>query len=73
MVFWHRFIQTPERSIVKRFWNKICIDYFFHFGLLVSFLKKDKVTLQIKKQAIQKGLAFLQSEEYLSLPTISKL
>ena len=73
MVFWHRFIQSPETNIVKRFWNRICIDYFFNFGLLVSFLKRDKETLRIKKQSIQEGLAFLQSEEYLSVPTINKI
>lgn len=72
MVFWYRFIQMPESNVVKRLYNKICIGYFFYFGLLVSFLKGDKETLQVKRQAMKKGITFLQSEEYLKLPIVKK-
>lgn len=72
-IFWHRFIQMPEKNIVKRFWNRICIGYFFSFGLFVSFLKGEKDVLNIKKQAIKSGIDFLNSDEYLKLPIIHKI
>lgn len=71
-VFWDRFIQSPESNAIKRLWNKVCINYFFGFGLVMSRFKGDKEMLAIKKQAIAKGREFLTSEEYRNLPKIEK-
>ena len=60
-----RVVRTPEHNVI--------IDLKGKANGRGAYLKKDKETLQIKKQSIQKGLAFLQSDEYLSIPTINKL
>lgn len=72
IAFWHRFIQTPEHNYFVRCWNKICIGYFLCFGLLISFIRGEKEVLKIKKQAIERGFSFLNSNEYLNLPKIEK-
>ena len=71
-VFWDRFIQSPEHNAFRRLWNRICINYFFGFGLAMSRLKGDKEMLAIKKEAMAKGREFLTSEEYRNLPKIEK-
>ena len=71
-VFWDRFIQSPERNAIKRLWNKICINYFFGFGLAMSRFKGDRDMFAIKKQAMGKGREFLASEEYRNLSKIEK-
>lgn len=71
-VFWHRFIQGPETNFLKRLWNKICIQYFFNFGLIVSFLKGRKDIMAVKKKGIQRGYDFVHSEEFRKLPPIIK-
>ena len=71
-VFWHRFIQGPETNFLKRLWNKICIQYFFSFGLIVSFLKGRKDIMAVKKKGIQRGYDFVHSEEFRILPPIIK-
>ena len=73
MIFWHRFIQLPEKRGLMRLWNKICIGYFLSFGLIISFIKGDWDVLRIKKQAIGDAIAFLKSEEYHRLPKIERL
>ena len=73
LVFWHRFIQMPERNQFIRLWNNICIGYFFLFGLMISHLKGEKEVYKLKKQAIKSGLDFLKSCEYLNLPKIEKI
>ena len=73
MIFWHRFIQLPEKRGLTRLWNKICIGYFLSFGLIISFIKGDWDVLRIKKQAIGDAIAFLKSEEYHRLPKIERL
>lgn len=72
MIFWHRFIQLPEKNCIMRLWNKICIGYFLLFGLIVSFIKGEWDVLQIKKQAINNAVEFLKSGEYINLPKIKK-
>lgn len=71
-IFWHRFIQMPEKSLMKRFWNRMCISYFYGFGLLVSTLKGDKKALEAKRRGIANAEAFLNSEQYHKLPKIEK-
>lgn len=72
-VFWHRFLQTPERRIIKRFWNRICISYFYGFGLFISALKGKKATIAAKRRGLANANAFLRSDEYKSLPKVKKL
>ncbi len=71
-VFWHRFLQAPEKNALKRFWNRICISYFYAFGFFISAIKGDKETTAAKRRGLNKANAFLKSEQYLSLPKIEK-
>lgn len=71
-IFWHRFIQMPEKNLMKRLWNRMCISYFYGFGLLVSSLKGDKKALEAKRRGIANAEAFLNSEQYYKLPKIEK-
>lgn len=72
-IFWHRFLQTPEKSTMKRLWNRICISYFYGFGFFISALKRNKATLAAKRRGLAAANAFLQSEDYKSLPKVKKL
>lgn len=72
-VFWHRFLQTPEKGAMKRIWNRICINYFYGFGFFISALKRNKATLTAKRRGLAAANAFLHSEQYKSLPKVKKL
>ena len=63
----------PEKNLFIRLWNNICIGYFFLFGLMISLIKGEKDVYKLKKQAIELGLDFLKSREYLNLPRIEKI
>lgn len=71
--FWHRFLQTPEKSAMKQLWNSICISYFYGFGFFISTLKGNKAALAAKRRGLSRANAFLKSEEYKSLPKVKKL
>lgn len=71
-VFWHRFLQTPERNVLKRLWNRVCINYFYVFGFFISTIKGAKAAREAKRRGLDRANAFLKSEEYLSLPKIEK-
>lgn len=71
-VFWHRFLQTPERNPMKRLWNSICINYFYGFGFFISSIKGAKATLKAKRRGLSHANAFIKSEEYKSLPKVEK-
>lgn len=72
-LFWHRFLQTPEKSAMKRIWNRICLGYFYGFGFFISTIKGKKTTLAAKRRGLSRANAFLLSEEYKSLPKVKKL
>lgn len=72
-VFWHRFLQTPEKSAMKRIWNRLCINYFYGFGFFISALKRNKATLTAKRRGLAAANAFLRSGQYKSLPKVKKL
>lgn len=71
-VFWARFIQEPEQNPFVRIWNKVCISYFYLFGLMMSLLKGDCDMLRRKLRAIEKARSFLKSPQYVSIPKIVK-
>lgn len=72
-IFWHRFLLLPEKSAIKRLWNRICLGYFYGFGFFISSLKGKKATLAAKRRGLSRANAFLKSEEYKSLPKVKKL
>lgn len=72
-VFWHRFLQTPERNIMKRMWNRICIDYFYGFGFFISSIKGAKAIMNSKYSGLSMANKFLQSAQYQTLPKVKKL
>lgn len=71
-VFWHRFLQNPERNMVKRFWNRVCISYFYGFGFMISSMKGAKDTFEAKRRGLKRANAFLKSEQYKLLPKVEK-
>lgn len=71
-VFWHRFLQTPEKNALRRVWNSICINYFYGFGFFISTIKGTKEAHAAKRRGLDRANSFLKSEEYLSLPKIEK-
>ena len=71
-IFWTRFIQEPERNPLFRVWNKICISYFYFFGLTVSLLKGDNEMFRRKLKSIEKARSFLKSPQFISIPKIVK-
>lgn len=71
-IFWTRFIQEPERNPLIRIWNKICISYFYFFGLTTSLLKGDNEMFRRKLKSIKKACSFLKSHQFSSIPKIVK-
>lgn len=71
-VFWHRFLQVPERRCTKRLWNRICISYFYSFGFCISALKGDKAAFRAKRRGLVRANTFIRSDRYKSLPKIEK-
>lgn len=71
-VFWHRFLQSPEKNIWKRLRNRICIGYFYGFGFFISTIKGATATREVKQRGFSRANKFIKSEEYKSLPLIEK-
>ena len=72
-IFWHRFIQEPERNIITRIWNAICIKYYYAFTFAVSLMKGNVEIYKVKRQGVERAKMFLHSEEFRSLPKIIKI
>ena len=69
-IFWHRFIFTPERNLLLKFWSFICIVHALSFTLGISLLKGQWDIFKLKKSAIKDARAFLKSVTYHKLPKI---
>lgn len=72
-VFWHRFIFTPEQSILLSIYDVLCIGYALMFTLLISLCKFNFRAVKIKFSAIKDAVKFIHSEEYKRLPLIPNL
>ncbi|MGM9789337.1 MAG: glycosyl transferase family 2 [Candidatus Cryptobacteroides sp.] len=69
-IFWHRFIFRPEKNLLLKAWDCICIGYAFTFAFMVSLLKLRFDILAIKYNSIWDAVHFLRSDEYKRLPAI---
>lgn len=69
-IFWHRFIFRPEKNLLLKAWDCICIGYAFSFAFMVSLLKLRFDILAIKYNSIWDAVHFLRSDEYKRLPAI---
>lgn len=69
-IFWHRFIYLPEKSVMMRLVDILCIGYAFTFALVISLIKGRFDIFRIKLDAMKEGRKFLKSEEYRKLPLI---
>ena len=69
-IFWHRFILRPEKNVLLKVWDCICIGYAFTFAFMVSLLKLKLDILTIKYNSIRDAVRFLRSDEYKRLPAI---
>ena len=70
MVFWHRFLYLPQKSVLKNLYNALAIIYYILFTLSISFVKFDFDVLKSKLDAVKDAWAFIDSEEYKSLSRI---
>lgn len=73
LIFWHRFIYLPDKSLLLRLWDVISIGYAYVIQTLKYLLK----TMLSKKDeanaffdGIKDALKFLKSQEYRQLPRI---
>ena len=72
IIFWHRFIYTPEKLWMLRCWGMLCITYYLIFTLLMSVLKGDRSMLKVKRAAMKDAKMFLCTNEYRALPKVQK-
>lgn len=70
IVFWHRFILSPEKNKLLRIWSSLAISYMLAFTIISSLLRFRFDILKVKCNAIIEGVRFIKSEEYKSLPLI---
>lgn len=73
LIFWHRFIYLPDKSLVLRLWDMISIGYAYviqtlKYSLKTMFGKKDEANAFFG--GIKDALKFLKSQEYRQLPRI---
>lgn len=71
-VFWHRFLQEPEKNIFRRLRNILAIGYFYGFGYLISTIKGDRDALHAKRNGRRRAKEFVCSDRYKALPKIRK-
>ena len=71
-IFWHRFIYLPDKSVLKRLWDMICIGYAFAFTLIISLIKLEFDIFRIKRSAMMDAIHFIKSKEYRNIPLIKK-
>ena len=73
LIFWHRFIYSPEKNILLKLWSFLCILYTMLFTLLISLVKVDFTMYGVKVSALRAATDFLRSKEYSNLAKVSKL
>lgn len=69
-IFWHRFIFTPEKNLIKKLWSVIVLLYTFVFAFGISLVKLRFDVLKTKYTAIKAGVKFIRSEEYNKIQSI---
>lgn len=72
LVFWHRFIYMPDSSLLSSMLNILSVFYLLIFTLSVSFLKFNFKIMGLKWKAIKDAVSFIRSNEYKSIPLITK-
>lgn len=68
IIFWHRFIQLPEKNIFMSFCNFVAIIYYIIFMILTSWIKGEQDVLRSKKKGIFDACKFIRSEKYKKMP-----
>lgn len=69
-IFWHRFIFMPEKNLLLKVWDCMCIGYAFAFTFIVSLLKVRFEILKLKISAVCDGIRFIHGAEYKELPLV---
>ena len=62
----------PDKSLSGKMLSVFCILYTCIFALSVSFLKFDFEIMKLKYKAINSAVFFIRSNEYKSIPLITK-
>ena len=73
VVFWHRFIFAPEKSLVKKAYSFLCFSYTLVVLILSSLIRLDMEMLRCKVRSIYDAICFLQSDEYQVIPVVNRL
>lgn len=71
VIFWHRFIYLPEKSVLMRLWDAVCIGYALMFALVISLVKCKFPILKVKYTAMRDAVRFIRSRDYKALPRIN--
>ena len=73
-VFWHRFIQDPEKNKVFTMLNRLCFSYWKVSMRLYCFLKeilgRNRIQSRALREGIREGEGYVRSSEYRSLPSV---
>lgn len=75
VVFWHRFIQEPEKNKLFRLINRICFTYWNVMMVLyqgIKALKKEYIPyFKAFYNGIQEGKRYIETKDYIQLPNIN--
>ena len=74
VVFWHRFIQQPEKNKLTKIINKICFKYWNVTMVLyqrIKALNKEYIPyFKAFYNGIQEGKRYIKSKDYEMIPKI---
>lgn len=73
LIFWHRFIYSPEKNVLKKIWSILAISYFYGIqGIKFSVkgLLGNKRMQEFYKKGTRSGWDYIHSSEYRKLPAI---
>lgn len=75
LIFWHRFIYTPEKNLGLKVWSLVCILYVYviqFLNALLRYVRGQKRESNAYFRGLRDGYAFIRSEEYRKIPAIGE-
>ena len=73
VVFWHRFLYTPCRTLPEKLWARLCFGYHLLMNqsfCLLNDLRRHTDSRKSTRDGIRAAWAWLRSEEYAALPPV---
>ena len=71
VIFWHRFIYSPERCFIKKVLSILSILYLLLVTFLLSLFKLQFKMFFLKYDALAQSLNYLKSSEYRAIPKVN--